>query len=85
MLFFELDYEVDSFWQGQDRLHRPGQVHDVNYYVFIAKKTIAIDLMKSIMTNADFVKKLLDKESSSAFFENSITEDEVLAWQKKMN
>jgi len=85
MIFFEQDYEVDSFWQGQDRIHRPGQDRDVRYYVFLAKKTIAIDLMKSIMTNADFVKKLLDKQSSSEFFDNSITEDEVAAWQKKMN
>jgi len=83
--FFELDYEVDSFWQGQDRLHRPGQVKDVNIYVFIAKNTIAVELMRSIMTNVNFVKKLLNKQTSSEFFNSSITQDEVTKWQRKIS
>ena len=85
IIFFELDYEVDSFWQGQDRLHRPGQNRDVNIFVFLAKNTIAIELMRSIMTNASFVKKLLNKQTSSEFFNSSITLDEVAKWQKAIN
>ena len=83
--FFELDYEVDSFWQGQDRLHRPGQTEDVNIYVFLAKKTIAIELMRSIMTNVSFVKKLLNKQTNSDFFNSGITLDEVAKWQSKIS
>ena len=86
VIFFELDYEVDSFWQGQDRVHRPGQREDVNIYVFIAKHTIAVKLFKSVVTNTNFVQQLLNRENNSSFLNDAvITSEELEYYTRKIN
>ena len=83
IIFFELDYEVDSFYQGMDRVHRPGQTIPPNIYVFVAEKTPAVALMKSIMTNVDFVSKILKgNQSHTDLFEDSITVKDEMSWNK---
>ena len=83
IIFFELDYEVDNFWQGMDRVHRPGQTIPPNIYVFVAEKTPAVALLKSVMTNVDFVSKILKgNQSHSEFFEDSITVKDQVEWNK---
>ena len=70
VIFFELDYEVDSFWQGQDRVHRPGQTEEVNIFVLIARNTPAVNLFRGIKTNINFVVELLKgKEDGKPMFE----------------
>ncbi len=82
VIFLELDYEVDSFWQGQDRVHRPGQTEEVNIFVFIARNTPAVKLFRGIKTNIDFVKELLaGKEDASTLFEDKITVQEEESWK----
>lgn len=86
IIFFELDYEVDSFWQGQDRVHRPGQRNDVNIYVFLAKRTIAVKLFKSVVTNTSFVQQLLNRENNSTFLSDAvITTEEIEQYTRKIN
>ena len=86
IIFFELDYEVDSFWQGQDRVHRPGQRNDVNIYVFLAKRTIAVKLFKSVVTNTNFVQQLLNRENNSSFLSDAvITTEEIEQYTRKIN
>ena len=86
VIFFELDYEVDSFWQGQDRVHRPGQVNDVNIYVFLPKRTVAVKLFKSVITNTSFVQKLLNRENHSTFLSDAIvTADEIKKFTEVIN
>ena len=83
VIFFELDYTPDDFWQGIDRTHRPGQEHEVNIYVLLAKATPAVALFRSIMTNIDYVRKILEgKEDASTLFENKITVKEEQRWKK---
>ncbi len=83
VIFFELDYTPDDFWQGQDRVHRPGQDHEVNIYVLLAKATPAVALFKSIMDNINYVKRILEgKEDASALFEAKITAVEEQKWKK---
>ncbi len=83
VIFFELDYEVDSFWQGQDRVHRPGQTREVNIWVFVSRNTPAVDLFRSVKTNINYVSEVLKgKEDSSRLFENKITVKEERAWKK---
>lgn len=82
VIFFELDYEVDSFWQGQDRVHRPGQTEDVNIFAFVARNTPAVALMRAIKTNVNYVAEVLQgKEDSSLFFDNKITLKEEQSWK----
>ena len=82
-IFFELDYEVDSFWQGQDRMHRIGQIENVNIYVFVARDTPAVSLFRAVKTNINYVEEVLKgKEDSSIFWNNKITVEEELAWKK---
>ena len=81
VIFFELDYEVDSFWQGQDRVHRPGQKEDVNIYVFVARNTPAVALLRSVKTNVDYVAEVLKgREDSKVFFDNKVTIKEEQEW-----
>jgi len=83
VIFFELDYEVDSFWQGMDRVHRPGQTKDVSIFVFIARNTPAVGLFRSIKHNVDFVKEILvGKEDASVLWDNKITAKEEKEWQQ---
>lgn len=82
VIFFELDYEVDSFWQGQDRVHRPGQTKAVNIFVFVAKNTPAVDLFRAVKTNINYVEQVLKgKEDSSRLFNNRITLEEEQKWK----
>ncbi len=82
VIFFELDYEVDSFWQGQDRVHRPGQTEEVNIFVFVTRNTPAVDLFRSVKTNINYVSEVLKgKEDSSRLFDNKITVKEEMAWK----
>jgi len=81
VIFAELDHEVDGFFQGQDRVHRPGQTEEVNIFVLIAKNTPAVALFRGIKTNIDFIKQVLSgKEEVSVFFDNRITEKEIREW-----
>ncbi len=83
VIYFELDYEVDNFWQGMDRVHRPGQTISPNIYVFVAEKTPAVALLKSIMSNVNFVAEILaGNQSHSSFFEDSITVKDEMTWQQ---
>jgi SNF2 family DNA or RNA helicase len=83
VIFFELDYEVDSFWQGQDRLHRPGQEHEVNVFVLVARNTPAVGLFRAVKTNINYVKQVLEgKEDASTLFDNKITVKEEQEWKK---
>ena len=83
VIFFELDYEVDSFWQGQDRVHRPGQTEEVNIFTFVSRNTPAVDLFRSVKTNVNYVAEILKgREDSSRLFDNKITIKEESAWRK---
>ena len=83
VIFFELDYEVDSFWQGQDRVHRPGQTEEVNIFTFVSRNTPAVDLFRSVKTNINYVSEILKgREDSSRLFDNKITVKEESAWRK---
>ena len=81
VIFAELDHQVDSFWQGMDRVHRPGQTEDVNVYALVARNTPAVALMRGIKTNIDYVAKVLTgKEDASVLYNNKITEKEAREW-----
>ncbi len=81
VIYFELDFEVDNFWQGMDRVHRPGQTKEPNIYVFVAEKTPSVSLLKSIMSNVNFVAEILaGNQSHSSFFEDSITVKDEMEW-----
>ena len=81
VIFAELDHQVDSFWQGMDRVHRPGQTQDVNVYTLVARNTPAVALMRGIKTNIDYVAKVLaGKEDASVLYDNKITEKEIREW-----
>lgn len=83
VIFFELDYEVDSFWQGQDRVHRPGQTEQVNIFTFVSRNTPAVDLFRSVKTNVNYVAEILKgREDSSRLFDNKITVKEESEWRK---
>ncbi|MEA2091655.1 MAG: DEAD/DEAH box helicase [Campylobacterota bacterium] len=82
VIFFELDYEVDSFWQGQDRVHRPGQTEQVNIWVFVSRNTPSVDLFRSVKTNINYVSEILKgREDSSRLFDSRITIKEEEAWK----
>jgi SNF2 family DNA or RNA helicase len=82
VVFFELDYEVDNFWQGMDRVHRPGQTREPNIYVLVAEKTPAVALLKSIMENVNYVSEILKgNQTHTSFFEASITIKDQLSWK----
>ncbi len=81
VIFAELDHQVDSFWQGMDRVHRPGQTDDVNVFALVAKNTPAVALMRGIKTNIDYVSAVLTgKEDASVLYNNRITEKEEREW-----
>jgi SNF2 family DNA or RNA helicase len=83
VIFFELDYEVDSFWQGQDRVHRPGQQQEVNIFAFVARNTPAVALLRAIKTNVNYVAEVLQgREDSSLLFDNRVTVEEETQWMK---
>ncbi len=81
VIFFELDYVVDSFWQGIDRTHRPGQEHEVNVFIFVAKDTPAVSLVRGIRENINYLEQVLKgKEDQSIFWKNKITAEEAQSW-----
>ena len=81
VIFAEIDHEVDSFWQGMDRVHRPGQTENVSVFVLIARNTPAVTLLRGIKKNIDYVKQVLaGKEDQSIFYDNKITEKEAREW-----
>jgi SNF2 family DNA or RNA helicase len=83
VVFFELDYAVDSFWQGIDRTHRPGQVENVTVYTFVARNTPAVALLRSIKTNINYVEEVLKgREDSSTLWDNKISVKEETQWKK---
>jgi SNF2 family DNA or RNA helicase len=57
-IFYSLDHFSDHFTQAKDRLHRPGQTHNVTYQVLALKGTVDEDIFKALTTNkeiADYV------------------------------
>jgi SNF2 family DNA or RNA helicase len=83
VVFFELDYAVDSFWQGIDRTHRPGQENDVNIFVLLARNTPAVALLRSIRTNINYVEEVLKgKEDASTLWNNKVTVKEEQEWNQ---
>lgn len=82
VIYFELDYAVDNFWQGMDRVHRPGQLRESRIFVFIANETPAVALLKSIMDNVDYVSEILKgKQTHTSFFNDAITIEDQLKWK----
>jgi SNF2 family DNA or RNA helicase len=52
MIYLSYDHSLEKFLQGNDRVHRPGQVHPVSYYDIIAtgpkgQKTIDHHIIQS--------------------------------------
>lgn len=81
VVYFELDYAVDNFWQGMDRVHRPGQLRESRIFVMVADKTPAVALLKSIMDNVDYVAEILKgKETQTSFFNDAITLEDTFRW-----
>lgn len=81
VIYFELDYAVDNFWQGMDRVHRPGQLRESRIFVFVADKTPSVALVKSIMDNIDYVSEILKgRQTHTSFFEDAITIEDTLKW-----
>ena len=58
----------------------------MNIYVFIAKRTIAVKLFKSVVTNTSFVQQLLNRENNSTFLSDAvITTEEIEQYTRKIN
>jgi SNF2 family DNA or RNA helicase len=55
-IFFSLDYSLERYLQGRDRIHRIGQVNKCTYIHLIASGTIEEDILKCLKDKSDMTR-----------------------------
>ena len=59
-IIFTQDYSYINYKQSIDRLHRPGQVNHVNYYIPIFERSIETAVNNAISVGQDFASVVMD-------------------------
>ena len=64
-VYYTLTHKLWVYQQSRERLHRPGQKHQVTYYFLQGKlrkqKSIDEDILESLNRNEDFIQKVLER------------------------
>lgn len=60
VIYFDLDYSLESFEQSQDRVHRIGQTRSVDYYAILAEDTIDIAIWERLKSKKDTMSEALE-------------------------
>ena len=59
VLFHAVDVDLIELQQAQDRCHRPGQHHPVNYTYFIARDTCEEKIVNGLLDAKDVIQRIL--------------------------
>ena len=66
-VYYTLTHKLWQYTQSRKRLHRPGQKHEVTYYILMGKlrrgKSIDDKMLESLNKNENFIQRVMAEKS----------------------
>ena len=62
-IYYTLDHSLMRWKQSRKRVHRPGQMRNVTYYVLMARNTIDEKIYTSLKNNHEIIQEIMKRGS----------------------